>query len=1174
MTSAAAIDLPQKPEIDQWNDINDLPIFGTANRSVPVISLIEQIDQDDYSNMPFSTISVPAARVLSTITQIEQVTKTIETHIAHIYTQRSKTQNLADELKANNINEAKITPAAQKMYDEIINTFTSLKRDVDSAIQNISAVLAGNMFENGIYSNELIDKLCLLIMRLETLGHLCPTRSALTDDVSNLTRLLNNKTDPAAFQNFQMLRMWLSTPQSIHRDLLSKVSDCLNIQFDVVSKIFNIFWNRINNSISEKRYILADMETAYIISLMFMIDLYRDRQAAEAKESKKKKQTLKDLSKEVLNFLAFTRAKNPFLILYFEFAVDFDSFVVSERLDQKYGNKARMTFSLASINTQLRDDLNKFAQELTNYLGQDVPSDSMTAKMIVTVPEILRKVNSSIHLLRAFVIDVHNHANTTPEPEETQTAPKSKYEIAMTKTITDTDREEIMQILAICRSFRELIYEQLPSLSPTFSKYVQDRLQDFLKAPLDHALEKTKSMKNSIDSEIKTIRNISKSDKVLTSSPHISLLLLVRAQIQIFINPESPSMEGGLMKKGLGGTDVNAFNSFIKTSDYFIDMLKLEDTLSRACDQSSLYYKEYFLNIHRSNVKKSVYFPVTSSLPYTLIDYATKSSDKQDIVGALFYPLSIYDDAASTALKVLNCKFLYDEILAESEICVSAVVNTITGSSYQKVVKFFVDRFAAQYNPNALSTADLNQMAGNPLKITTFLQQNNFFLLGRHFNIKKEISDILTNKFSEDLNKLFDLITKFGLTCIHIFSKTSDILRETHKAFVEAGHILDNFDMIRDKVMMTHTSNSFLSEFLSAIINHTCSILIPSYFMHSNPYRLVPQTGEEGLSKALHGIRHIYPPSLRQTTAFVTVDHIREFLRIADDGAIYVFMDSVKSYVSDIFQEFCDIYQNVCIGIRRIPDVPIGSGCHKAYDRFEGAYRSFQHDDSINNLFDHMKYIGNLISFCFMLDIAYSVKRSSRQQVMTYLMENSNNSNVFSFFDERFRELSKYFSAQCQNFTPKASEINPPFLHIVVSEIANCIRNNWAVFQETTANILDFPTMTGFAAVWSVLEYVFCLKEVHRKDAAITGAELKQSTGSFAVYGEGVLVAAAGILCVTNQTSLSRAVSIGNRIIQQKQTDLAALDEEVLSKFFGVYKLVQASIESSIATLNPVVSSL
>jgi hypothetical protein len=100
--------------------------------------------------------------------------------------------------------------------------------------------------------------------------------------------------------------------------------------------------------------------------------------------------------------------------------------------------------------------------------------------------------------------------------------------------------------------------------------------------------------------------------------PRLSLLELVRAQVQIFINLESAMNHKSVFSKRLDDKDASNFAAFLDHSRYFSDILRLNGTLSVLCDESALFFEEYFLNLLRSS-KEICYFPGTTSLPYILV---------------------------------------------------------------------------------------------------------------------------------------------------------------------------------------------------------------------------------------------------------------------------------------------------------------------------------------------------------------------------------------------------------------------------------------------------------------------------------------------------------------------------------------------------------------------------
>jgi hypothetical protein len=86
---------------------------------------------------------------------------------------------------------------------------------------------------------------------------------------------------------------------------------------------------------------------------------------------------------------------------------------------------------------------------------------------------------------------------------------------------------------------------------------------------------------------------------------------------------------------------------------YFNALIDLPHTMDKACDQSRFYYKEH---------------------------YALDNYNVTELTGAIYYPLSIYDDAVNTALNYFGLRLLYDEIKAEAR-CTSSPSRTSAWTS-------------------------------------------------------------------------------------------------------------------------------------------------------------------------------------------------------------------------------------------------------------------------------------------------------------------------------------------------------------------------------------------------------------------------------------------------------------------------------------------------------------
>lgn len=1186
--------LPADQVVQEWNDLAALPLVSSAPRSVPLACFVQSPIADAFGRLPALSVGVSGSKTIQYVCEIDRYSSLIDKHIAKVYPMRSTTRGL-EEAIGKNVNQT-VAQIAEQLKNNVAGKVLQAKKDASEAVQKIAQIFTDYQFwDQGQYSDLLVDHVCVLIFKVITLGKLCPTKMALADDFSVLHKLMRSQ---GGYDGDMELRFWMNSPNAVRLELLKLLQ---GIDADHTLKLWSVFWKRIDQMLKDQAFIYADMETAAIVTLLFMLDFYTQQQQIEEKDPKKKKK-LKKLESGVWGLVVSLRMKYPALLLCFEFGVDFDQLVtVVPGLQQQWGEKQRTKFDLLETMTDLRICFNDLSGQYGKLVASSNPSREQIAKMVSGLPVVCRKMCTAIHMLRRLIIDKHDNTRRPVVQGDEQNV-ISQFELAMRHGLEDSEKEYIMQILAIIRSLRELISLNLPRINELIGAHIEQEVQDFVQNKLEACLIRSKAIAPVIEPEVKKIRSIMgyfRKDSDLepramktseltpfprtawTAPPHISLVELLRTQLQIITNPESPVMVKKLMSTSFNKKDEAEFKKFIDQSQFYVDLLTLDETLSRVCDQSSLFFKEFFLDMYRNQIKKSVYFPVTASLPYILIDYAIQHAKQQELIGALWYPLSIYDDAAATALKYLDSQYLYQEIKTESEICLMTITKMISEFVFEAVRHFMSQRFIDQYNPKLLSEPKPGQYASSSaLRIATVLQQNQLFLLGKQADVKGMFVTRLNELFTQNIEEQFATVRRHGILGIIMFSKMLELLRRMHTIFAENGLCLANFDDLVAAVTKTATPNSFRSLILDHCVHNLKKKVIPRYFLHTNPYRLVPPIGGKDLAELAKMKKSYIPLTLKQTTVFISVEHFREFCNLVDDGAMFIMCSEIKDELASLFATFLELYKEIKDSVTRIRDVPIGTGCHKAYDVFEGAYRSFVAEKSIDRLFDVMKAIGNAIVISEMLDIAFALKRSGGQQILSYLFMvrkgevDTRDETVFRQFDEIFQKSKQYFEKA--DVVPDAREIAPPFLQSVISEVAKLVHSKRDLFDETSRNILDFPTLTGFAAAWSVLEFIFCLKEVHRKEESVTAPDgnHRMNSGSFAMFGEGVLVCAATLLCVTRQQPLSKVLSIGNRIIQQKLTDLAVLEEETLEKFLTCYQLVRASMDSSLATLAPAVKNV
>jgi hypothetical protein len=1158
--------------ITKWRDLGTVPINTTVARSVPLPVFVRAPLPDPFAYIPAIVAKASASRTLEYMFQLDSHSKVIDGHVRSVYPMRSVARGLLDEsLRLTNVKEARgeqIAELAGQMSAEIYSSLGAMKTNSTNAVQAICQLFTDYPFwDAGRAGDALLDAVAVLVARLITLDNLLATRDAVSGDLSILG-LLQAGTQAAAADMER--RLWAANPFAIRGELLRVLS---RVDYPHVALICAAFWARAQGlkSDSPSAFILPELDTAYIVTFLMTLDFYAQAQKREAQEGTKRK-LLKDLDPHVKQLAAQVLREHTSVLLYFEFGVDIGELLTDKSLMLEKPERAKEEFPLREIFHQVSQLVDNQSVLWAPFSHEaETPSTEKVANMIGVLPGTFRTLGFAIHTLRRFIISKHDHA--------TETETQSNFEVAMRHDLHDDEKDLLMQILVSVRSVRELILSHIPSFVHAVSGHIFQAVQEFIqrlgsvKSKVDVLLsdiEKLRAMLGYFGKGDEKGQKTSKKGQVhpsMIAPPHLAMIELLRAQVQAFVRGP----------KKLEASDQRDFELFLEGSRYWKDLLLIDETLSIVCDQSGLFFKESLLDLYRKKMKKSVYFPVMASVPYVLIDYALQRTDKQELLAALFYPLSIYDDAAAVALKVLKSRFLYDEIVSEAKICTRKITQQISINVFNAVRRFVTARFRDQFDPNVIKPVPGVFDRAAALRIVSTLQQNQLFLLGRSIDTKIGSANHLNRLFDTAIAEGFKAVERRGLLAIILFTKTLEILQECHSVFEEAGIALIPFDDLVASQLRTTTPTSFGSHLLTVAIGDVQwdGDLIRHYLLHTNPYRLVP------LKPPDMKLNEFQQP-FQATLAFIGVEHFRALCGLLDDGAVHVLSEALCDTMSKVFEEFYKEYASVSPKIRRIPNsIRLGSGFVKTYEQFEGAYQHFVDSGEVEVIFKMLRALGTLVATSEMLDIALSLKRSCAHQIIAYLymtnhtrVDENQREQLFGLFDAEFRTLAPLLRGI--GVMPSPDEIGPPFLQKLVLRLKTDIdaAPKQILKEESRDLVFNFERMTGFAAVWSVLEFVFCLRQVHGKDPGDANVTVRTTqVKSFAIFGEGTLIGAALLLCLSGQQTLAKVVSIGQRINNQYRTDMMPSDKGDMKTFNEVFDLVKSSFNYAVSLVLPAVQA-
>ncbi|KAI9208741.1 cytoplasmic fragile-X interacting family-domain-containing protein [Polychytrium aggregatum] len=366
----------------------------------------------------------------------------------------------------------------------------------------------------------------------------------------------------------------------------------------------------------------------------------------------------------------------------------------------------------------------------------------------------------------------------------------------------------------------------------------------------------------------------------------LAQLHYARTLMGFAFSEKSKGMKGGLLKeKDFKESHVDEMQDFFYKSYYFPHMIDFKGTVESCSDLSDLWYKEFYLEM-----SKKVQFPISMSLPWILTE-SILDGLHPEAIGYLFFAFDVYNDAANRALHRLKCKFIYDEIVAEVNLCFDQLIFHVSEHIYSHF-KRFASRLVSPVLPLEPSivvaefdlasriagltivslafsnTSSLDDSMLLPIEFRnkmdawsrhsyqgskeTPLDCYNNILRQRHFQLFAE-------QMNQQLRKSIDIaIGRYESSTMHMVIELEHLLKvikETHRLLSQ--HLtLDSFeDMLMEvdeTVSLTKVNGRILTHTVSQIIEDVAPNSV--YNMHSR--RFMRKEGTMAPSKPQQKVSH------------------------------------------------------------------------------------------------------------------------------------------------------------------------------------------------------------------------------------------------------------------------------------------------------------------------------
>jgi hypothetical protein len=390
-------------------------------------------------------------------------------------------------------------------------------------------------------------------------------------------------------------------------------------------------------------------------------------------------------------------------------------------------------------------------------------------------------------------------------------------------------------------------------------------------------------------------------------------------------------------------------------------------------------------------------------------------------------------------------------------------------------------------------------------------------------------------------------------------TRVVNIVRKTHRLLVEHGLAMIPFKDVERAAKQDGTPDSFHSRYFDATSRHLFRRVARQYLVAMHPLRLIPPKRVQLPAEPLgnHTLRRTVKQALEGTVACILVEHFATWIGQLSDGAISLLVNELRLYTAKAFSHFSRCYGKVAGRLTRIRDAPFGTAAHNAFNRYEGAYKYFIEDTAVMHLLSAMQGLGNAFVVAELIDQAMATRAIGTVQMVNFLRgvddAGGQRDEILHFFDADFRTGVKIVLDK-----PIGVVEERLFVSMAVATFIDSLMPEIESFVNQSGQIFDFAGMTGFACVWAVLEFVFCVRESNR------GSDQAER---FAQYGFGVMVCAAG------EAGIARIVTIGEKLRRYRETDVTGMVDEKIDRVLAAFEASTAAADWALLVFEPFVQA-
>ncbi|KAJ3209046.1 Cytoplasmic FMR1-interacting protein 2 [Dinochytrium kinnereticum] len=802
----------------------------------------------------------------------------------------------------------------------------------------------------------------------------------------------------------------------------------------------------------------------------------------------------------------------------------------------------KKSFGLVDQIEELRDRFCWCLSELTQYSAS---ADSTQYKQKETSgqePEFYNCVLESLKVLSLLSRSIleqsgwkfWNPTSHSINPNVPESA--SAYELAVKYNYSDADKAALIEAISMVKvlsfSLTSLNQKSLQMLSSQTKRIIQTFISNNVSDYVSYTTKKKKGLASVFkavrtfgleldDVPEKTGKGAKNSDGGGNSFPSASFAKIttfsstqmhfISVLLEHAISEKSKGFRAGILRdKDLKDAHVGEITAFLETVENFRYVLDLQKTVAQCNDLSSLWFKEFYLELSRQ-----VQFPISMSLPWILTEHILKSNDPS-LIRCLFYPFELYNDAGMFALTSLKSRYIYDEITAEVNLCFDQLIFKIGErifSHFKRIASYSV------LSPDFSNEVDFSNSAGvhyEPLlDLYDFVTgQRNLNLLGRSI----DVSFLLCQMINQYVRKSLDVaISRFEGSDLSYIMELDCLIKSLKKSheLMSKRLKLDCFDDIFAEV----NESLSLTQKHGRILTHICSELIndvvPNFCYETSTNRFVRSSisfiepvARSGFAKAptmyLYGSKSLSVAFITQNCVFrdfIGDPHFQTILRLCGHQSLRIISGEISKHLNMLGTP-----QSL-----RLPLFEYGT---------EGTYEYFL--AHLKPLVSYRDLQGEVLQAFREVGNAILTMRSLSEALKMQLMWTQMHVGTLPNISADPKKLPKTWEEKAGADHKQASDIASSLIRDFLTQLSvslEQVSDDWK--ENETRSLMQNPR--AFYRIWSAVQFAFTVPALPKADSS--------EKNNLEIFGDGLCWGGGTFISLLGQVGLFSAFDFNQHIV-------------------------------------------